>query len=138
MKAMQTYERSKGVYFDLLPMYHDLNRRFFNGTITAQLSWGMRRKAKEGSKRSIRLGSYHPHSKTILINPCLDQAIVPAICVERILFHEMLHQHLPAKRDRSGKQRMHYPEFYDYEKKYPYLREADGWIKANLPRLLAY
>ncbi len=137
MKLTKTKSQTLGIYFDLMPLFVDLNRRFFDETIEAQLTWGIRRKERS-VKRSIRLGSYHPASKTIVINPCLDQAIVPMMCVERILFHEMLHQHLPAKKDRAGKNRVHYPEFYDFENKYPYLKEADGWIKANLKRLLSY
>lgn len=126
----------RGLYFDLLPMFHDLNRRFFNETIAASVKWGIKRRAMGQSKRSLRLGSYHPHSKTIIINPCLDQAMVPHICVERILFHEMLHQHLPAKKSSSGKTLIHHREFNEFEKTYPYLKEADFWLKTNLPRLL--
>ncbi len=138
MAIMVSSHPAQGIYFDLRPIFSELNRRFFAEAIDAQLRWGIRRTLKHKSKRSLRLGSYHPHNRTIFINPCLDQAIVPAICVERILFHEMIHQHLPAKRDHAGKTRIHHQEFYEFEKKYPYLREADGWIKANLARLLAY
>lgn len=136
MKSVVVQSPSRGVYFDLGPMFHDLNRRFFNDRIAADLKWGIRRTEK--TKRSIRLGSYRPQTKTIVIHPCLDQAIVPMICVERILFHEMLHQHLPAKKDRAGKNCIHHREFNEFEKNYPYLKEADSWIKANLKRLLTF
>lgn len=132
VKTMAT----KGVYFDLTIIFDDLNKRFFNQTITATLSWGKRKTLLQ--KRSIRLGSYHPGKKNIVINPCLDQAIVPHICVERILFHEMLHQHFPSKKSPAGKNLVHYREFYEFEKKYPYLQQADLWLKANLKRLLTH
>lgn len=127
-----------GIYFDLSPIFHDLNQRFFNEKIEATLKWGQRRTHTGSNKRSLRLGSYHPHSKTIVINPCLDQAMVPLICVERILFHEMLHQYLPAIKSPTGKRLVHYREFNEFEKTYPYLIQADSWIKLNLSRLLQY
>ncbi len=60
---------TRGVYFDLLPIFVDLNRRFFNENINAQLTWGIRRRAVTASKRSIRLGSYSPHRKIIRDQP---------------------------------------------------------------------
>lgn len=130
-------QNTQGIYFDLKPIFDQLNERFFAGSIKAELRWGRRRSAQE-RKRTIRLGSYHPRHKSITIHPCLDQAIVPTICVERILFHEMAHQKFPGKKSPTGKLLVHYREFYDFEKKYPFLSEADLWIKANLDRLLRY
>ncbi len=127
-----------GVYFNLQPIFHDLNQRFFNQKITARVKWGIRRRPSIQSKCSIRLGSYHPHKKTIVINPCLDQAIVPMVCIERILFHEMLHEYFPAKKSPSGKNLIHHREFKEFEKKFPYLKEADLWLSAHLSRLLTY
>lgn len=132
--AKKTY--TKGIYFDLAPIFHDLNRRFFNHTIAARLTWGQRKTLSH--KRSIRLGSYHPTKKIIIINPCLDQAIVPHICVERIMFHEMLHQFFPSIKSSTGKNLIHHREFYDFEKTYPYLEQADRWLSVNLGRLLQY
>lgn len=124
-----------GFYYNLAPIFVDLNQRFFNKEIVAELKWG-RRQTSKYKKRSLRLGSYHPESKTIIIHPCLDQDIVPLICVERILFHEMLHQYMPAKKSPGGKMRIHHEDFNRFEKTYPYLSEADTWIKTNLSRLL--
>lgn len=138
MKTMNQNSCTRGIYFDLAPLFNDLNARFFNDGIRATLKWGIRRKAAHGSKRAIRLGSYHPSKKMIVINPCLDQAMVPTICVERILFHEMVHQHCPMKKSSSGKNLIHHREFYEFEKKYPYLKEADQWFKVNLHRLLRF
>lgn len=125
-----------GSHYDLAQIFNDLNTRFFEKKISASITWGRRRKARS-KKSSIRLGSYHHDTRAIIINPCLDQAQVPAICVERIVFHEMNHQKYPIKRVK-GKNLIHYREFYEYEKTYPYLKEADSWIKANLGLLLSY
>jgi predicted metal-dependent hydrolase len=127
--------QKSGIYFDLQMIFHDLNQRFFNQSIVASIKWGQDRKSSLQKKRSIRLGSYHPRSKTIVIHPRLDRALVPSICIERIIFHEMAHQRFPAKKVK-GKTYFHYQEFNDFEKNYPYLKEADLWFKANLPLLL--
>lgn len=137
MKKLANNPKSLGIYFDLIPIFEDLNRRFFADSIKAELAWGQRR-TSERKKRTIRLGSYHPRRKSITIHPCLDQAIVPAICLERILFHEMAHQKFPGKKSPSGKMLVHYREFNEFEKSYPFLKEADLWIKANLDRLLRF
>jgi len=135
MKQQQTTE-TRGLYFDLEPIFSELNARFFAGKINATLKWGKRRTLS--NKRAIRLGSYHPKHRVITINPCLDQAIVPTICLERILFHEMAHQHFPVKKSPAGKNMIHYREFNEFERTYPYLKEADLWLKTNLSRLLRY
>jgi len=125
---------TKGIYFDLSLIFAELNVRYFDNGIDALLSWGKRR--TQLRKRTIRLGSYHPNSRTIIIHPCLDQAMVPTICLERILFHEMAHQKFPGIKSKCGKTLVHYEAFYQFERTYPYLKEADLWIKANLHRLL--
>jgi len=138
MTKTSTNTENQGVYFDLTALFASLNQRFFDNKISAQIKWGQRRKVMGLKKRSLKMGSYHPYDRSIIINPCLDQAIVPKICVERILFHEMAHQKFPVKKGKNGKNIIHYREFYDFEKNYPYLEQADLWIKANLDRLLRF
>ncbi|MCA9508689.1 MAG: hypothetical protein KC505_09750 [Myxococcales bacterium] len=135
---MTTSLPTSGIYFDLSPIFADLNQRYFNEKISAHLRWGIKRTHNGARKKSIRLGSYHPGKKLITINPCLDQACVPLICVERILFHEMVHQRFPARRSSTGKVLVHYREFNEFEKNYPHLCLADHWIKTNLNRLLKF
>lgn len=131
-----TTEQKTGFYFDLSMMFIALNTQYFSGKVEATIRWGHKRPSAR--KRSIRLGSYQPQKKIITIHPCMDQALVPKICLERILFHEMAHQIFPAKKSASGKMLVHYREFNDFEKTYPYLKEADRWIKSNLQRLLKF
>jgi len=136
LMKQEPYFNTQGLYFDLRPVFCELNTRFFAGQIDARLRWGQRRSIAQ--KQAIRLGSYQPKLKIITINPCLDQAIVPLICLERIIFHEMTHQYLPAIRSHNGKNIIHHREFNNFEKSYPYPREADLWLKTNPSRLLRY
>ena len=129
---------AQGTYFDLNRIFRELNARFFDDGIRATLRWGKNKRTDGFIKRSIRLGSYNPKSSLITIHPCLDQAIVPLICVERIVFHEMLHQHLPPRRSSKGRTLYHHADFNRFEDGYPYRAEADLWFKINLARLLRY
>lgn len=124
------------ICFKLENIFSELNNQFFNGAITANIKWGQKR-VSHRAKRSILLGSYNIQKKTITIHPALNQPEIPLICLERIVFHEMLHEKFPRKKT-SSKNCIHHPEFLNFEKSYPYLRQADIWIKNNLKKLLAY
>lgn len=127
-------QTGKGIYFDLIPIFNQLNKKYFNNQIKASLRWGSKRSSSK-PKKSIRLGSYQPSHKIITIHPSLDQAMVPIICIERILFHEMAHQRFPAKKDLRGRILVHYHEFFEFEKRYEHLSQADNWLKHNLSQL---
>lgn len=129
--------KTRGVYFDLTLIFNKLNADFFNNEITADLCWG-KKTPKNEKKRSIRLGSYHPKCGLITIHRCLDQAMVPSICIERIVFHEMAHQKFPCIKGKGGKRIIHHLAFTQFEKTYPFLKEADQWFKANLHHLLRF
>lgn len=134
MAIYNVMAKIKGIYFDLGEIFLDLNERFFSRQIEANLIWG-RNGPKKRNQVSIRLASYHPQSKTITINPILDKAIVPKFCLERILFHEMAHQQFPSKKSLLGRNIAHHKEFKNFEKNYPYLKEADKWLKDNINKL---
>lgn len=134
-KITRLRKTPQGIYFDLADIFTRLNGLYFAGGIEASLRWGPRRKS-DRPQASVRLGSYFAGDRLITINPILDQAMVPLFCVERVVFHEMNHQKCPTKKLSNGKNQFHTPEFYAFEKNYPYLDQADLWIKANLTRLL--
>lgn len=129
--------KKPGLYFCLESIFTELNHQFFDKNIEANIRWGQSCKTRK-PKKSIRLGSYCHKTKLITIHPSLDQAVVPHFCLERIIFHEMAHQKFPPKKSTQGKILAHYREFNDFEKTYPFLREADAWLKAYLPRLLSF
>jgi hypothetical protein len=126
-----------GVYHDLDAIFIKLNHLYFNGSISAQVVWGKKASSSLGLQRSIRLGSYCSKRRLITIHPALDQALVPRLCVERILFHEMLHQQCPPKQNKRGRRSVHPPEFLAQEKKFAGLNVVDEWFKAHLTVVLA-
>ena len=123
------------LYFDLHQIFCTLNNQFFNNSINAQIKWGKARKVR--NKRSICLGSYNNRKKIIVINPALNQQIIPLFCLERVIFHEMLHEKFPKKLV-NKKHAIHNKDFLLFEKNYPNLTIADDWIKNNLKILLQY
>jgi len=127
----------QGIYHDLEAIFTKLNQLYFNGSVSAQVVWGKKAPSRRSAQRSIRLGSYCSKRRLITIHPALDQALVPRMCVERILFHEMLHQRCPPKQIRRGFRSVHPPEFLEQEKQFAGLELVDEWFKAHLTVVLA-
>ncbi|MDX9972943.1 MAG: hypothetical protein RBU21_08140 [FCB group bacterium] len=127
---------TEGLHHDLKEMYDFLNRRFFNGTVTARITWG--RMPPSRRRRSIRFGSYTAEERLIRIHPLLDQAFVPDYFVRYIVFHEMLHAHLGLGRANNGRRCVHSAEFRRCEMAYPDYEKSVAWqsLPANLRRLL--
>ena len=127
-----------GIYHNLDIIYAHLNALYFESQISASIAWGRHRTSPNRRKYSIRLGSYEPNSRHITIHPALDQAAVPRLCVERIVYHEMLHQKFPEKRVSRSKRSIHTPEFRAAEKLFLGADLADAWFKSNIEQILAY
>lgn len=130
---------TRGVFFDLRAMFDQLNREYFDGAVTAVITWGGMPNGTR-RRRSIRYGSYSEEDHLIRIHPLLDQKFVPAYFVRYIVFHEMLHAHLGIEEAKtpSGRRRVHSPEFKRRERAYPDYFLAIAWQDkpANLRRLL--
>lgn len=126
----------RGAVHDLLPMFFALNARYFGDAIAAELGWGQ---AKGKRRRtSITFGSWDQRARRIVIHPVLDQPTVPALCVERVLHHEMLHAHHGERRDAGGRRVVHGPEFRQDEARFHGAREADAWFDRHLDALLRW
>lgn len=127
-----------GVYHNLDQIYAQLNHFYFDNSVNATLAWGRHRAPVRGRKYSIRLGSYDPKGRSIIIHPALDQALVPRLCVERIVYHEMLHQKHPSIRISRHRHSIHTPDFKAAEKRFLGAELADAWFKSNLDKILHF
>jgi hypothetical protein len=127
---------TEGLHHDIRAMYDLLNRKFFNGAVTAGITWG--RMPPPRRRRSIRFGSYTAEDRLIRIHPLLDQDFVPEYFVRYIVFHEMLHAYLGLGRASNGRRCVHGPEFQRCERAYPDYHKAVAWQSSpgNLRRLL--
>jgi hypothetical protein len=127
---------TQGENFDLKEIFQDINRRFFGGLVTAEITWG--RNASAAKYRStIKLGSYSLEEKLIRIHPALDQACVPRYFVEWIVYHEMLHHVVPIP-IKGNRRCFHSDEFRAREKLFPDHERASRWERDNLHLLLGF
>ncbi len=125
--------QAKGQHVDLDVIYQHLNQAYFNNRVQARITW-MRVPIRR-RRTSIRFGVYDSNQKIIRIHRLLDQPFVPRYFIESVIFHEMLHQLIPAKRVR-GRWRSHPPAFKQAEQTYPHYQKAQMWERDNLHRLL--
>jgi hypothetical protein len=98
------------------------------------LVWGKR--GKYGEQKSIRLASFWPHKKEIVMHPFLKTGKAPEFYIGFLIFHELCHAQLIHK-GLSVDQKHHGPEFYALEHRYTKIKEAQQWEEEILPILLA-
>jgi hypothetical protein len=129
-KALQT----QGEVHDLAAVYSRLNAELFGSRIDARIGWG--RRAPDRRRRSIKMGVYLHDQRLIRIHPALDDNRVPALFVELVVFHEMLHQAIPPSGGDDGRRCVHGPDFRAAEGRFPGFEEARAWEKSHLHLLL--
>lgn len=130
----QSELRTRGAHHDLRAIVEDLAERHFGGTVDVKITWGKRVQPKR-RQRSLQLGTYLPDEALIRIHPVLDQPWVPDFFVEAVVFHELLHHHMPAV-VQNGRRHYHTAAFRRRERSFEYHAAAQRWEKENLWRLL--
>jgi hypothetical protein len=112
----------KGEHHDLEEIFERLNRQYFDGMLgRPDLGWSRQ------ASRSM-LGHFDPSHNAIIISRIFDRATVPALALEYVMFHEMLHLRFPV--DHAGsRRRVHTREFKTAEKQFPRLKEVKEMLK---------
>jgi hypothetical protein len=112
-----------GRHFDLIALFEDLNFKYFHGL--------MARPALGWSRQSSRtmLGHYDPSHNTIVLSRILDRPETPALAVEYVLFHEMLHLQYPVEHQ-GARRCVHTKAFKLAERQFERLAEAKAWLRA--------
>jgi SprT-like family len=127
--------RHEGRYFDLRPMFDQLNERYFGGRLRGyKVIWGRRRRHRP--KEYFVFGTIHEEDRVIRINPALDQPFVPRWFLRYVLYHEMLHSVVPDETLAGGRRRVHTARFNRREREFPGYRRARRWEDENLARFL--
>jgi hypothetical protein len=137
-RARKVVLRPEGVAFDLREVFADLNERYFEGRITAAITWGKSAISSPCGRRrsaSLQLGSYSYEDRLIRLHRVLNHPEVPRYVIEAVVYHEMLHADMPPE-IRGGKRFFHTPEFRRRERIYRNLTRAERWIGDNMPALL--
>jgi predicted metal-dependent hydrolase len=81
-----------------------------------------------GERARHLLGHYDPAHNAIIISKVFDQARVPRLSMEYIVYHEMLHLKHPVKM-RGGRRSVHGREFREDENAFPRIDEARLFLK---------
>lgn len=112
----------QGTIHNLEEVFERINREYFDGLLgRPQLGWS------RGASRSM-LGHFDPSHNAIIISRIFDRPQCPALALEYVMFHEMLHLQYPV--DHNGaRRRVHTKEFREAEKKFPKLKEAKEILK---------
>jgi hypothetical protein len=128
--------RTIGQVHDLEAILHDVNQRYFAGTVgDVLITWGRNTKPRGSKRSSIKLGSYSATERLIRIHPVLDQRWVPRYFVQYIVYHELLHHLVPEARV-GGRTLFHPPEFQRRERDFLKLSRALTWEQKHIDRLL--
>lgn len=113
----------EGQHFHLGDLFDQINTRYFHGMVRRpSLGWS------RTVSRSL-LGHYDPSHHVIVLSRLLDQAFVPLLAVEFVLYHEMLHILYPCE-VRDGRRRIHTREFRKAEKQFEQYAEAKAALKS--------
>jgi SprT-like family len=123
--------RTDGIWHCLATLFHSVNADYFQGEITASITWGRRISGKRSHR--ITLGSYCRDSNTIRINPLLDRKAVPAFFLEFVIYHEMLHAVLGIM-VKNGRRSVHSKEFRRREELFADYKQAVLWEREHLVR----
>jgi hypothetical protein len=113
----------QGEVYDLAQIFEELNAVHFHGWMARPLLGWSRRPSR------VMLGHYDPSHNAIIISRLLDNAGVPRLAVEYVLFHEMLHLRFPVEH-RGARRCVHTREFKEAERQFPELKEAKQMLKA--------
>lgn len=116
--------RVTGDNYCLRTIYESLNSEYFDGAVSAAITWG-----RSNAKKRVRMrtmGSYNVVANTIRINPLLDKKTVPAYFLGFVVYHEMLHAFLGIKTV-NGRRSIHSREFRLHEKKFRHYAKAMEW-----------
>jgi hypothetical protein len=121
-RARRIPDKPLGTAHDLGVMFDSLNAQYFGGNLRRpRIGWSSR------VWRS-QFGCYDPSLDQIVMNKRLDRADVPALAVEFILYHEMLHVKHPIRAAACGLQ-SHSPEFRAEEKRFEHYAPARKFLE---------
>jgi hypothetical protein len=134
MRPVLTPLITKGQHHDLLQLFHEVNSKYFGGTVDALISWGRAPNVRR-PRATIKLGSYSAVERLIRVHPNLDRSWVPRYFVQFIIYHEMLHHVMPSSRG-AGRALLHPAEFRQREAQFRHYERAIQWEHAHIGRIL--
>lgn len=120
---------TKGTHKDLLPVFHQVNQTYFNGSLPQpHLVWSERLTYR-------KFGHYQYETDTILISRSLDDPQLPDCTLAYVMYHELLHKELGYKQI-NGRIYSHTQAFREKEKMFKEYKKAQ-FILEHLSRQLS-
>jgi hypothetical protein len=112
----------QGELHNLEETFERLNAQFFDGLLGRPLlGWS------RGASRN-QLGHFDPSHNAIIISRIFDRQATPALALEYVMFHEMLHLRYPVDHTKA-RRCVHTMEFKEAERKFPGWNEAKEMLK---------
>lgn len=119
---------AKGDIYNLKEIFNSLNTKYFSNQLNVQfIGWSK-------NKSYSRLGFYDKERNLLVISKIFDSPKVPQQVIEFLVYHEMLHIHIPIN-TKNGRRQIHPKEFKKIEQKFPAFEKIDQWIKKNRYKL---
>ncbi len=120
----------RGVFHDLSASFDRVNATLLGGTMDRPaLAW-----SRSATVRT--LGLYIFSRDRIVVSQSLDDASVPQLVLDYVMYHELLHKKLGLSRY-GGRSHAHTPEFRNLERAFPGFAEAQVHIESLVKRLRA-
>ena len=121
-RGRKRVDHAGGRHYDLGEVFDKVNRHYFDGTVEKPaLAWSVK-------ASRTHLGHWDPVHATIVLSRALDSLSVPALVVEYVMYHEMLHTLHPVEHD-GARRRVHTKSFKAAEKKFEGLKEVRDFLR---------
>jgi len=112
-----------GRHHSLDESFERVNRRYFKSQLAKpELCWSPVR------ARQL-LGSYHERKDRLIISQLFDSPKVPALVLDFLMFHELLHKFLGIGRRGDGKRCLHGRDFREIERQFENYDQVQEFLK---------
>ncbi|MBD3393882.1 MAG: hypothetical protein GF418_17250 [Chitinivibrionales bacterium] len=126
-------KQTQGNTWDLGEIFDELNAKYFDRGIASFIRWGAY--ASTTSYQCTRRDPAGSKYSLITIAGAYDHPDVPRFAVESVVYHEMLHVHIPLYR-KNGRNVIHGPAFRKAERAFPHYRRWRKWEHEHMARLV--
>jgi hypothetical protein len=110
-RGHKTCNDAGGRFYNLAHIFEEVNREYFHGLMPRpRLGWSLR-------PSRTTLGHYDPSHNAIVLSSLLDSENAPALIVQFVMFHEMLHLRHPVNHQ-GARRCVHTKEFKKAEKEF--------------------
>ena len=109
------------MYHNLDKSFNRVNQIYFNGTMDKpHLVWN-------NQKTYRKYGHFQKDINTVMVSISLDQPRIPSYVVDYVMYHELLHKHLGARKV-NNRRYTHTKEFKTKERRFSQAEQAQQYL----------